>query len=236
MRSKEPVPESQVSWYDYWLAQGRTWHTWSERAQEEQRVMSTARDKRDDMHTAERMATAIVRFTVSQCVVDYQFSLLLVQSLESVNDQQQAYLSIETAFTLTLPDGIVACDPEHDPRGLGPALTLFQRTVESVQLADDASLSMTFSGDIQLLVPSHPAYESWNLHTPARDLLIALPDRATGRARKLPSGTDRVTRGVSWSGNEPGGPAGRRDSQLATPPVHAPAGCTQVLRSLLPLG
>jgi hypothetical protein len=69
----------------------------------------------------------------------------------------------------------VECDPGHDPRGLGLALTLLWHMVESVRLGDDGALGLTFSGDARLLVGSHPDFESWNLHTPEGALLIAMP-------------------------------------------------------------
>jgi hypothetical protein len=74
-------------------------------------------------------------------------------------------------------------DPEH-PQEVEPALTLFWHTVESVHLADDASLSMTFNDDVQLFVPRlkphiyNPFTAVWCNKRPAGTSISRLTDRS----------------------------------------------------------
>jgi Family of unknown function (DUF6188) len=146
----------------------------------------------DDERTAARLATALVGFTVTQLVVDNAFALVLVRPLAAVREQQDARLTIESPFTLTLQSGVVRCEPDRDPRGLGPALMLLWRTVESARVDDDGRLELTFSGDASLSVASDPSYESWNLHTPEKALLVAMPG---GEIVVFPPGSDKGSGG-----------------------------------------
>lgn len=99
-----------------------------------------------DERTAESVAAALVGFTVTQCVVDYAFALVLVRPLPAVREQHDARPTIEPPFVLTLQNEVARCEPDRDPRGLGHALILLWRTVDCVRVGDDGRLELAISG------------------------------------------------------------------------------------------
>ena len=66
-------------------------------------------------------------------------------------------------------------DSQRDLVGLGRALTLFRRVVDTAVIDSDGGLEVTFVDHTVLRVPSNPDFEYWNLDGPHGVLIVAGP-------------------------------------------------------------
>jgi hypothetical protein len=83
-------------------------------------------------------------------------------------------VSIETSFTLTLPDGTATVhDPEEHDSLVAP-LRMLHDTVGHARVDLDV-LTIGFDDGTVLTVGPHPDFESWHHHTTAGSRMIGLP-------------------------------------------------------------
>lgn len=108
-------------------------------------------------------------FMVSRCLVDFGFTL------DFSRGREWSSLRIDEPFELNIRGAMFHCDAANEREALGPALTLFRRTVEAVWIAEDDSLHVVFDGETSLAVPRDSEYESWTLNGPNGELVVAGP-------------------------------------------------------------
>ncbi|HEX9413620.1 MAG TPA: DUF6188 family protein [Ktedonobacterales bacterium] len=114
-------------------------------------------------------------FSVLRCIVDFAFTLHLVKPEQAVPEQEEALLRIEEPFEVILDGVRFQFDSQRDLVGLGRALTLFRRVVDTAVIDSDGGLEVTFVDHTVLRVPSNPDFEYWNLDGPHGVLIVAGP-------------------------------------------------------------
>jgi hypothetical protein len=118
--------------------------------------------------------------SVNRCIVDFAFTLHLTETTSGAGGEEEAYLCVAGPFEFGDGAVVLQCDPERDLAGLGPALTLFGRTVEAATIDDECTLRITFDGGAVVRIATGPQYEAWNLNVRDGALVIGGPgDRIT---------------------------------------------------------
>lgn len=117
----------------------------------------------------------IAGLSVSQCLVDYTFSLRFMKPGSGLSSDDDALLQIGTPFDFAVGTAIHRCDVERDPTTAGPALALFNRILLSAEVGDDAVLRLMFDEHTTISVPSDTNYEAWTLAGPHKLLVVCMP-------------------------------------------------------------
>lgn len=107
--------------------------------------------------------------SVSQCRVDFAFSLEFVEEGEHIT------IRIEESFRLKHGDQEWELDAEEDLEGLGKALTLFRKTVAQATAFQDGRLELRFTDGTELSVPPGVKYEAWGLAGSSGRRLVSTP-------------------------------------------------------------
>lgn len=85
-------------------------------------------------------------------------------------------LRISEQFRLTRADGTTTLiDPEGEPEGASPALTVSRRTVEWARAHKDGRFSLRLSGPTSIEVPSGEDHEPWGIVGPRGFRFVSLP-------------------------------------------------------------
>jgi hypothetical protein len=111
-------------------------------------------------------------YAVTQCQVDYAFSLLLTGA------EREATVRIERSFTVSRPDREVTwLEPGRDWERLGPALGLFGLTTTGGTAYRDGGLKLQFQDGTRLEVPPDAAgFEAWELVVSTGLRIMSLPN------------------------------------------------------------
>ncbi len=121
------------------------------------------------------MQLPLAGFSVSQCIVDFAFTLLLTDPSSPARFRSGALLRIEVPFECTIDSTTAQCAPERDVTSVAPALRLFGRMIENAQADGDGNLHIDFSDHASLHVHADPQFESWSLNIEGGDLVVAGP-------------------------------------------------------------
>jgi hypothetical protein len=124
------------------------------------------------VEAADRWLVPVVGLTVTQCRLDYAYTLVLAGE-----DEGSFYVTIEQAFSVAASlevEGLVV-DPERDPVQVAPALRVLRQDVERAVAFKDGRLELTFGDGAVLRAPASEDYESWNIVGPAGLRLVSLP-------------------------------------------------------------
>ncbi len=103
--------------------------------------------------------------SVLYCMVDYGFTICF---------EQNVTIRIEGPFTYRRDEKSWELDPEHQPEGLGPTLTLPRTKGRGGTVDLDGILRLTFDDGTELVVPPDEHYEAWTLST-NDGLLVCCP-------------------------------------------------------------
>lgn len=95
---------------------------------------------------------------VTQCRIDFAFEMIIWDSCDS-------YLSlrIACAFKFTEESDEYIIDPEADPKGMCPALSVFDQKIDSIEIFKTGLLVISFINKIKISIVPDPRYESWIL-------------------------------------------------------------------------
>lgn len=131
------------------------------------------------------------RRQVWQIRVDNEFWLIFAAQPDDPPGSKDLVLVIGGEFSVTTGDGDQHhLDDDHRPSDLGPAMKLLWQTVADVALDAAGELSVEFVNGSALLVPPHPAYESWRLQGPGWRTLVCPPGGGTPTWPTSESGFD----------------------------------------------
>jgi hypothetical protein len=89
---------------------------------------------------------------------DYQVRLLLV-----AHPRLNAELVVEVPFRLCDSAGVWHLVTPGEPATLGPVLDLFQKSIDSVQVTDEETLTIGFGGGWCLEASPAAEFESWSV-------------------------------------------------------------------------
>jgi hypothetical protein len=112
----------------------------------------------------------VTRMTVTQCRIDYAFTLVL-----EAERGGSVEIRIEQPFVVTVQDGEHDVDPEADPIDIAPALRLLHQGVTRATAFKDGRLELVFDGAELLRVPASEDYEPWNVVGPEGLRIVSLP-------------------------------------------------------------
>jgi hypothetical protein len=113
-------------------------------------------------------------WTVTMCMVDYAFSLVLMAE----RDAETVQFRIELPFQLSSPDQQWTLAAALDPGSLGPALTLLHQIVTSASVSPTSTLELHFVNGMALRVDPHPEgmYEAWDLSGNYGTMMVCMPN------------------------------------------------------------
>lgn len=124
------------------------------------------------IEAADRWLVPVAGLTVTQCRLDFAFTLVLAGE-----DEGLFYVTIEEAFSVAASaeaEGLVV-DPEGDPVQMAPALRVLRQDVERAVAFKDGRLELAFGDGAVLRAPLGKGYESWNIAGPAGLRLVSMP-------------------------------------------------------------
>jgi hypothetical protein len=118
------------------------------------------------VEAADRWLVPMAGRAVTQCRLDYAFSLVVAGSFE---------VRIEQRFIVVIHGEEVMLDPEDDPVQMAPALKVLRQIVKQTIAFKDGRLELTFGDGTVLRVPVGEDYEPWNIVGPAGLRIVSLP-------------------------------------------------------------
>lgn len=124
----------------------------------------------DLVEAADRWVVPMAGRTVTQCRLDYAFSLVVADEPAGSFE-----VRIEQPFTVASDGGELTIDPEGDPVQMAPALRVLRQDVEQAIAFKDGRLELTFGDGAVLRAPIGEDYESWNIVGPAGLRIVSLP-------------------------------------------------------------
>jgi hypothetical protein len=124
------------------------------------------------VEAADRWVVPMAGLTVTQCRLDYAFSLVVAGKAED-----SYYVTIEEPFTVRTPGGAddVVLDPEGDPTRMAPALGLLRQDLEEAIAFKDGRLELTFVDGTALSAAVSEDHEAWNVVGPAGLRIVSMP-------------------------------------------------------------
>lgn len=122
------------------------------------------------VETADRWLVPMAGLTVTQCRLDYAFSLVVAGEPASSFE-----VRIEQPFVVAGHNDELVLDPEGEPAAMSPALSVLRQDVEQASAFKDGRLEMTFGDGAVLRVPVSADYEAWNIVGPAGLRIVSLP-------------------------------------------------------------
>lgn len=113
-----------------------------------------------------RWLVPMAGLTVTQCRVDYAFTMLVDDGYE---------VRIEQPFTLVRGAASSLLDPEGEPSELGPALSVLRRDVEQAVAFKDGRLEIALSDGVRVLVNGDDDHEPWTVVGPGGLRVVSMP-------------------------------------------------------------
>lgn len=119
----------------------------------------------------DRWVVPLAGATVTQCRVDYAFTLVVGGAQGSFE------VRIEHPFELLpYPDGgPVSLSLEHDPTALGPALAMLHAELDEALAFKDGRLELRLSDGGSVRVSASEEFEAWTLVGPDGLRLVSMP-------------------------------------------------------------
>lgn len=109
-------------------------------------------------------------YVVTQCRLDYTFTMVATEGAASVCE-----LQIEQPFTVGAGSLVTPVNPEGDPTQMAPALRILRAEIAQACAYKDGCLSVAFVDGTNLRVPPCESAESWNVVGPAGLRIVSLP-------------------------------------------------------------
>jgi hypothetical protein len=124
------------------------------------------------VEAADRWELPIGGCDVTQCQIDYAFSLVVAAA-----PAESFYVTIEQPFWFRASSGSdeSMLVPEGPPVALGPALAVLRSSVERAVAYKDGRLEIQFTGGAEIRVPVGKGFEAWNLTGPGGLRFVSLP-------------------------------------------------------------
>jgi enamine deaminase RidA (YjgF/YER057c/UK114 family) len=119
-------------------------------------------------------------YMVIYCHVDMRFGIQLSRPPHTILIQESVDVKFEGEFDISIDGATFHLDPERDRTGLGPALNLLWRTVESCRIKADGMLEITFGDQTTIRAPSDRKYEAWQISKNDGQLVICIPGGEIG--------------------------------------------------------
>ena len=108
---------------------------------------------------------------VSQCRIDYAFSLILLRK----SDELSLEIRIEGNFIYFVGKKKYHLSPGKEPSKIYPALGILHKNMESLVAGKDGNLKLTLENDLHIFVPPDPNYEAWAISSRKGLLFVGLP-------------------------------------------------------------
>lgn len=122
------------------------------------------------VEAADRWLVPMAGLTVTQCRLDYAFSLVVADEPAGSFE-----VRIEQPFVVASHNDELVLDPEGEPVAMAPALRVLRQDVEQAIAFKDGRLEMTFGDGAVLRVPVSEDHEAWNIVGPAGLRIVSLP-------------------------------------------------------------
>lgn len=123
----------------------------------------------DVVELGDRWLLPLMGRRMTQCCVDHAITLRFSEADGSFD------VRIGEPFTIHQAGEERVLQPEQDPTGLGPALSLLNQTVSEAVAFKDGRLELGFSNGAILKVPVGQDYEPWELVGPHGLRVVSLP-------------------------------------------------------------
>jgi len=107
---------------------------------------------------SDRWLIPIQGLIVTQCRIDYAFSIVLWESREF-----SFSIRIGGEFICRVNNQEHHLHAERAPMELSPAISVLHKPIETAVAKKDGFLELMFTSDIHIIVPPDPKYEAWEL-------------------------------------------------------------------------